>query len=139
MKSKKGITSCDLYNFAEETSVAVCSASIPLNKSLSVQMQDGTCYIGMDLYFESEADEKVHLAHELGHCETGSFYNLYSKWDVRQKHERQANNWAIKKLVPEDEFWDAVKDGCCEPWQIAEKFDLPNKFAYDVMSFYLNR
>jgi len=44
--------------------------------------------------------ELYQLAHELGHCECGAFYNRYSPFDLVGKHERRADCWA-KKTPPE--------------------------------------
>ena len=51
------------------------------------------------------------FAHELGHCETGSFYNRYAKLDVRQQHENRADKWAIRRLVPMAESCASPADG----------------------------
>ena len=82
------------------------------------------------------AEEKVKLAHELGHCETGAFYNRYAARDVRQKHENRANKWAYKKLVPEDELKQAILQGYREPWELAEYFDLPEAFLRGALKYY---
>ena len=36
------------------------------------------------------------LAHELGHCCTGSFYNQWATADCRRRHENVADKWAIQ-------------------------------------------
>ena len=62
------------------------------------------------------------LAHELGHCETGSFYNRYAKLDLRQKHENRADKWAIQHLIPVEELDEAVADGYTDLPSLAEHF-----------------
>ena len=64
----------------------------------------------------------MHLAHELGHCETGSFYNVYSSLDVREKQEKRADLWAVRRLVPEEEFINVIVSGTVEIWELAEYF-----------------
>ena len=68
-----------LYDFAKQQNIEVLSYSMPRNESMSVMLEDGKCFIGMD---ESVRDggvqERVHLSHELGHCATGSFYNIHA-------------------------------------------------------------
>ena len=76
------------------------------------------------------------LAHELGHCVTGSFYNRYSEFDVIAKHERRADKWAIKKLIPEDELNDAFEHGIVEPWDLAEYFNVTEDFIIKAVEFY---
>ena len=82
------------------------------------------------------ADEKVKLAHELGHCETGSFYNRWATCDIRRKHERRANRWAYEKLVPEDELWDAIRQGYREPWELADYFGVTEAFLRHAIAYY---
>ena len=81
-------------------------------------------------------DVKVKIAHELGHCETGSFYNRYSHLDVRRKHENRADRWAIKKLIPEDELKKAVSSGVVETWELAEYFSVTEPFMIKAILYY---
>ena len=75
------------------------------DRSMAIQMADGSCAIAIDPWkMETLADEATSLGHELGHCETGSFYNPFAALDVRQKHENRADKWAIQHLVPRDEL-----------------------------------
>ena len=78
------------------------------------------------------------LAHELGHCETGSFYNRYAARDIRQKYENRANKWAYKKLVPQDELAEACLQGYREPWELAEYFGVTEFFLHNALEFYRN-
>ena len=127
----------ELYNLAEEHGTDICWFDLGAAESLSVLQSDGSCAIAMDPWRMSTlADEKVKLAHELGHCETGSFYNRWAACDIRQKHERRANRWAYEKLVPEDELRKAMQCGYCEPWELAEYFDVTELFIVGAMDFY---
>ena len=45
---------------------------------------------------KSAADETYKLAHELGHCEYGGFYNAKSPLDLRGKREYKADVWAVQ-------------------------------------------
>ena len=81
-------------------------------------------------------EEKVKLAHELGHCETGSFYNRWAMLDVRQKHENRADKWAIRKLVPESDLDRALRDGHTELWDLAEQFGVTEDFMQKAVWYY---
>ena len=101
-------------------------------------MGQGKCFVAIDPFkIENTADEKVKLAHELGHCETGAFYNEYSKFDIRAKHERRADKWAIKKLVPEDELKEACTF-CNNRYELAEHFGVTEDFMQKVLDYYLS-
>lgn len=129
----------DLYRFAEQQNIEVIETSLPENGSLSVMDDQGNCYIGMDeSVIDGDALERVHLGHELGHCVTGSFYNRYSHFDLRQRHENRADKWAIAKLVTEDELDEAVADGCCEIWNLAERFGVTEQFMQKAVCYYVH-
>ena len=111
-----------LYDFAAQHSVGVYWFSLDATESLSYMDADGTCYIAMDPWWlRTLAEEKTKLAHELGHCETGSFYNRYAKLDLRQKHENRADKWAIQHLIPVEELDERSVSWCrktlwIKPW-----------------------
>lgn len=118
----------DLYNLAENDSIQVDCFELDLCQSISIQDSAGNCFIGIDpLRLESTADEKVKLAHELGHCETGSFYNKNSTLDIRGKHEQKANRWAVKRLIPKSELIYLLRMGL-ERWELAEHFNVTESF-----------
>ena len=127
----------DLYGLAEEHGTEVYWFDLGTAESLSLPLEDGSCAIAIDPWrMPTLADEKVKLAHELGHCETGSFYNRYAARDIRQKYENRANKWAYKKLVPEDELMRAVAQGCREPWELADHFGVTEPFLRDAVAYY---
>ena len=127
----------DLYDLAEIHNIGVYWFDLGAAESLSLQMEDGSCAIAMDPWrLPTVADETVKLAHELGHCETGSFYNRYAARDIRQKYENRANKWAYKKLIPEDELKNAVRQGYHEPWELAEYFGVTEAFLRGALEFY---
>ena len=94
-------------------------------------------WIAMDVdKFENSIEEKEVLAHEMGHIETGSFYNFFSPFDIKAKHENKANKQAIKKLVPLDELKEALINGFTEIWQLAEYFDVSTIFMTKCIAYY---
>lgn len=126
-----------LYQYADERGIDVDWYILNRAESLSAPLPDGSCAIAIDpTKLESSADELVKLAHELGHCETGAFYNQYATHDLMAKHERRADKWAICRLIPRAALEDAVKDGYTEPWQLAERFGVPEPFMQKAISFY---
>lgn len=131
------MTLTSLYNIAECNDIEVYSYNLNQCESLSL-LQDSVCYIAINPFrLLSEADEKVKFAHEIGHCETGSFYNQYAACDVRSKHEHTANKWAIKNLIPEDELKEACKY-CRNRWELSEHFGVTEDFMQKALDYYLN-
>lgn len=127
----------ELYRAADVAGVTVDAFRLDSRESIALQDGDGSCYIAIDPFkLESIADEKTKLAHELGHCVTGSFYNRYSTSDVRQQHENRADKWAIRKMISEKELDAAVADGHTELWDLAEHFGVTEDFMRKVVCWY---
>lgn len=128
-----------LYKYAEKHHIDVDWFSLPVTPSLSVKLPDNSCAIGIDPWkMETIAEETVCLAHELGHCETDSFYDPTTGLPVKQKCENRADRWAIQRLVPRREFFRAVESGCTEVWQLADYFNVTEEFMRKAMCYYTN-
>ena len=98
-------TTNSLYEIAEQQGVLVLLCPLQKLEAVSCVDGEGRCSIGIDPQkLRSAADEREKLAHELGHCVTGAFYNRYSPFDSRSRHEARARRWALDALVPEPEL-----------------------------------
>ena len=128
-----------LYDLAKQKKITVLDRPMPLNGSMSVMLPDGTCYIGMDNSIkDGDVQERVHLSHELGHCMTGSFYNVYAAIDCRRRHENRADKWAIRKLVPMKQLDDAIAQGCTQLWELAEYFGVTEALIRKAVCLYVH-
>ena len=128
-----------VYRIAEQQNITVDRFALFSREALSIMDEDGTCFIAIDpRKICSEADERTKLSHELGHCVKGAFYNKYSNFDCRQKHENRADKWAIKYLMPVTDLDDAVADGCTEIWELAERFGVTEEFARKAVCYYVH-
>ena len=128
------MTTTKLYNKAEKSGICVERFSMPCNRSASV-VYNGRCFVAMDNELTG-AEERVCLAHELGHCETMSFYNIYSPLDVRGKHERRADHWAISELIPKSEYYKALRKGYTQLNDLAEYFGVTPEFMEKAVELY---
>lgn len=129
----------NLYNIAQEQNIEVLHYPLPQTGSMSVMLDDGTCYIGMDAtVLDDGPQESVHLAHELGHCITGSFYNRYAAIDHRRRHENRADKWAVEELIPQDELDDAIASGYTELWDLADHFGVTEAFILKAICWYVH-
>lgn len=127
----------ELYRMASEYGVTVDCFELGKREALSFMDTDGECYIAIDPFrLQSPQDERMKLAHEMGHCCTGSFYNQYATCDVRQKHENCANKWAIKKLIPAEDLDDAVANGYTDISSLAEYFEVTEDFMRMAVCWY---
>lgn len=67
---------------------------------------------------------------------TGSFYNIYSAYDLRSRHERRADVWAIKKLVPEHELKELLNCENVDVWELADHFNVTVDFIEKAVAYY---
>ena len=119
----------DLYMSAEENEISVMAAECPNCKAISLLSPSGKCYIGMDYRaITTEREERQYLAHDIGHCVKGAFYNPYSPFSLIEQQEYRADKQAINYLVPKDELQEAMIDGNTEVWQLCEYFDVDVKY-----------
>lgn len=126
----------DLYAYAERRNIDVDWVPMRRATSLSVPLGDGYA-IALDPWkLGTVAQETVCLAHELGHCETGSFYNRYAALDVRQQHENRADKWAIRRLVPAEDLETAMADGCDTIPALADRFGVTEPFMRKAVCWY---
>lgn len=128
-----------LYRCCEQQGIAVMEFPLSYTGSMSVDMGE-RCYIGIDpAIVSTETLERVHLAHEIGHCVTGSFYNRYAAADIRQRHENRADKWAVKKLISAAALDRAVANGYTELWELAEHFGVTEDFMKKAVCWYTHR
>ena len=129
----------ELYQLACKQNIAVLRYPMAENGSMSVQLPDGAQYIGMDeSVVDGGAQERVHLGHELGHCLTGSFYNIYAAADLRARHENRADKWAIRRLIPVSDLDDAIAAGHTELWDLADYFGVTETFLKKAICLYVH-
>lgn len=128
-----------LYECAKQNNIGVLQFPMRKNGSMSIMTEDGSCYIGMDRSIQDGGiQERVHLAHELGHCTTGSFYSIHTAVDNRQRHENKADKWAVKELIPVDDLDTAIGNGYTEIWELAELFGVTEQFMKKAVCYYVH-
>ena len=127
-----------LYRCAQRNHIPVLRYPLPRCGSLSVQTEQGY-FIGMDqAVCDNAAQERTHLSHELGHCLTGSFYNVYTPFDVRLRHEHRADKWAIRRLIPAKALDEAVAAGHTQLWDLAEHFGVTEAFMRKAVCLHVH-
>lgn len=128
-----------LYDFARQQKIEVLTYPMPQTGSMSVMLEGGRCFVGMDRSVcDGGAQERVHLSHELGHCVTGSFYNIYAAVECRQRHENRADKWAISALIPVADLDEAVAQGYTEIWELADRFQVTEEFMRKTVCYYVH-
>lgn len=121
----------DLLDFAEARGYRV-DTRIMTAPAFSVKTPSGLCGICIN-------SEKMHdaetIAHEIGHCETDSFYTALTPCETVGRCEARAEHWAIKKLAPKSEIRRLMKEHR-ETWEIAEILGVSDRFLAEAMEYY---
>lgn len=126
----------ELDMLAQENDIEIIEIKAEKCPSLSVMTESGNCYVGIDSRKMTLAEETVCMAHEIGHCQTGAFYNKYAKCDLISKNERKADIWAIQNLVKKTELKYAMEQGKTQIWELAEYFGVTEDFMRKVCCYY---
>ena len=122
-----------LYETADGLGLQICY--FPMGQITAISTPDG--FIGMDVdKLENTAEEAVCLAHEMGHCLTGSFYTVESSLCQRRRCEERADRWAMGRLVPLEELKKALESGLTRPDELAEHFGVPEPFLCKCVQYY---
>ncbi len=75
--------------------------------------------------------------HEMCHVATGALHRAGSPFDSVERSEYRANRYAAQKFLTEKAFRRAFADGCTEPWQLAEYFDLPQADVEKALRYWV--
>lgn len=131
-----------LYQWLYNEGVFLFDRQLPFSntatKALTLQLSVwGAWGIYLDKgRLETQAEEESAALHEAGHYATGTTHQVYSPWDLIEKHEHKADKWAIERKLSVHELDDAVADGCTEMWELAERFGVTQEFMEKVVCWY---
>jgi Zn-dependent peptidase ImmA (M78 family) len=109
---------------------------LPATQSVALKASSGRCYITVDSDALAARELKVHLAHELGHCATDSFYRRHMPAYCRGQLENRADRWAYERLTPAADIQAALDAGIREPWELAERFGVTDEFMAGALRYY---
>lgn len=127
------MTLLELYDRAEAQGIEI--DDFRMRELVSFALKEG--YIVIDYSKVSTlAEEKVILAHELGHFETGTFYNADTNSRDKAWLENKAVKRSISLAVPKEAFFEQIKQGNTDHWTLAEFFDVTYEFMIIVMTYY---
>lgn len=125
----------DIYFECEQKGITVDYFKTDKAKAFSFPYENGIVVLDKSK-IETTAEETVLLAHEEVHIDLGAFYLFTTPLTVKGKMEQKVKKHTIKKLIPLDELKEAVNNGITEPWELAEYFNVTNKFMVEAMEFY---
>ena len=124
------MTTNELYDYAEANGIGVYDFRLDGRKALAVPNA-----IALDTLRMTARDEKLILAHEVGHCMTNTFYTEATPGVTRSRCETRATKWAVKHLIEEAKLRAALAQGY-QLWEIAELFEVDELTIEQAVNLY---
>lgn len=130
----------ELYNYAENRNIEVVNWRIDNTKGCAIKFEKNYHILLNDSLIDSEREERLVLAHELGHCRSDRMYYLEDfnnplyKQNIA-KAERKACNEACRLLVKPKELKNALCENDTE-YAAAESLDLDIFTFREIIEYY---
>ena len=129
-----------LYGYAEQKGVIVAPWKIDNRKACAIKMGRNYHILMNNCLIDGERDERVVLAHELGHCRSDRMYYLQDYCNPLYKAniakaERKAKDEACRLLVNPEELKKALRENDTE-YAAAESLDIDLFTFRDVVEYY---
>ena len=128
----------ELYALSAVEGIEVHSVKCPKSKAIALNV-DEQKFIGIDRsVLKSEYDERLVLAHELGHLLTDSYYSNSNNPIHIKRMEHRATKKAIEMLIPENELSRVLYEGITV-FEISEHFSIPEDMVKKAMWIYYKK
>lgn len=98
-------------------------------RAATIRMDEDEAIFVNSRQIGSEQEKLCILAHEYGHCRTGTTHSVGSSLELISRHEYRADKWAVYDLLPPAMFREALLSGITEPWELAEHFGVTEEFV----------
>ncbi|MFV0552900.1 MAG: ImmA/IrrE family metallo-endopeptidase [Anaerorhabdus sp.] len=128
-----------LLKYADDNNYSVFFNKTNITKSLSVEINNALCINVDESKIENEAEKRVCLAHELGHCISGTLYTINHSNLYRGSAEYRADYRAAKLVIPINQLKECIVNGITEKYEIAEYFNITEEFVERVYYIYKNK
>lgn len=76
------------------------------------------------------------MAHELGHCLSGTFYNIHTPRSERLPYERTADEWAIELIMPLSEIVEARARNVQSVKELSQYFRVSREFVRKALAYH---
>lgn len=132
-----------LYGYAEQKGITVVNWKIENKKACAIKIRKHYHILMNDLLINGNREEKIVLAHELGHCLSDRMYYLQDYYNPLYKSniakaERKAKDEACRLLVNSEELKKALCYSDNE-YTAAESLDLDLFTFRDIVSYYQHK
>lgn len=126
----------DFYEYAQRENIALIPYPIGFATACTIRLQ-GRLGVFWDRHqLDTVPRLNTHLLHEWGHCATGALHKVESPFELVARNEERADRWAIEHALPFEQLCEAIRQGDCEYWQLAERFELEEAFIRKAVYYY---
>jgi Zn-dependent peptidase ImmA (M78 family) len=125
-----------LYEKIHGEGIDIFSYNIPTTKAVVIEMNNKYGIFIDHTKIKDKEEEFCVLAHEYGHCTTGSTHKINSSLDTISRHEFRADKRAILEFCPLEKIKKAIQDGCKNKYEIAKYLQLPEQFIEKAIYHY---
>lgn len=129
----------ELYDLAEAHDVGVYYYDLGEGKAVTVAQGDFAAIALNPEAIGSVQEETECLCHELGHLETGTLHPCGADEGTILRGEYKCACWVVRQLVPPEELLAAIRQGCTEVWELAERFSVSEGCMLDAIKVYRNK
>lgn len=127
----------ELYELLQEEEIYLKNHEIETYKATTINMKNEFAIFVDFNKIETLEDEFCVIAHETGHCMTGTTHKLNSPLELIEKQEYKASKYAVNKFLPLEDIQEALNLGYKEFLELSEYFSVPLEFvelSYEIYS-----
>ena len=126
----------EVYKKIEDNNIKIFPFGVDGIKAVTIETDNRYGIFMNKKEIKDVKEEFCVLAHEYGHCASGSTHRLYSPLDLICRHEYKADRKAIIDFVPIDRIKDAIQCGCKTVYEFSDYLDLPEAFVSKALQHY---
>lgn len=126
----------NLYKKINDSGIDVFHHNYNCIKAVTIEIDKNyAIFINENLMQDSD-EEFCAMAHEYGHCKSGSTHKLHSKFDLICRHEYRANRRAVLDFLPFEQIKQAINCGCETIYEFSAYLDMPETFIKTALHHY---
>lgn len=126
----------DVYKKIDDKNIELFTRCLKSCDAVTVEVNKEYGIFIDQTQLKDKSDEFMALAHEYGHCATGTTHKLSSPCQSIDQHEYRANRAAVHELLPYEKLMKAVAYDSSSIWSIAEYLNMPEKFVKMAIEVY---
>ena len=126
----------DVYKKIDEKNIELFTRRMKYCDAATIEVNKAYGIIIDQTQLKDRNDEFMALAHEYGHCESGTTHKLDSEFQLIGQHENRANRAAVYEFLPVEKIKDAFKHKYFDYWEIADYLDMPEPFIIMAIEIY---